>query len=81
MTDDEKSPPKQTRLGWGTLKMVGWATRLRFCSTARPKASKVVVTPAAHTILTYMLLLFHGAAAASIAVATPAAVMGRPAAS
>ncbi len=22
-----KSPPKQTRLGWGTLKMVGWATR------------------------------------------------------
>jgi hypothetical protein len=27
VTDDEKSPPKQTRLGWGTLKMVGWATR------------------------------------------------------
>ena len=26
----EKSPPKQTRLGWGTRLMVAWATRL-FC--------------------------------------------------
>ena len=25
----KKTPPKQPRLGWGTLKMVGWATRRR----------------------------------------------------
>ena len=24
----EKSPPKQNQLGWGTLKMLGWVTRL-----------------------------------------------------
>ena|ERR1039458_7359305 len=24
-----KSPPKQNRLGWGTLRMIGWATRRR----------------------------------------------------
>jgi hypothetical protein len=31
MTGDEKSPPKQTRLGWGTLRLVGWATRQNLC--------------------------------------------------
>ncbi len=27
MTRPAKTPPKQTQLGWGTLRMVGWATR------------------------------------------------------